>query len=187
MAYPKRPKIDTRDECGLEIDERTVLDHYIAGGFNNKSAAVRKVWPELNRQSAGVTFWKLQQKPAARKYLADQMASRVMGKDEALARMSAMARADIAELLDDHGEFDFQKALDLGVTGLIKEITNDPKTGKITVKIHDQKDALIQVLRVHGAFIDKLEISKPLSEMTDDEVLERYEKMKADRVVNALN
>jgi hypothetical protein len=187
LTRPLRPKLDTTDEHGLLVEERSILDHYIAQGFHNKAGAVKKVFPHYGRQTCNHEFWVLHQKPEARKYLADQLASRVMGKDEALARMSALARADISELLDDTGNFDFEKALELGATGMIKEITNDPRTGKITVKTHDQKDALIQILRVHGAFLDRIEVTKPLSEMTDDEVLEQYEKLKANRVVNAVN
>lgn len=115
-------------------------------------------------------------KPHIKKAVSGLLDDRVMSMEEALARLSEMARADIRDVLsvrpkrdldgdvvfDEEGApevecvIDPKKAIDAGKSFLIKEVGQTHEGYR--VKLVDSYKALITILRFHGAFDGRLSV-----------------------------
>jgi hypothetical protein len=94
------------------------------------------------------------------KAIKEALEKSAMSKDEALFRLGAMARADVGRYIDEHGIIDWVAVKRDGI--LFKEIKHIK--GESSFKMHDAQAALIQILKMHGAFVDhhKIEIEEPV-------------------------
>lgn len=82
---------------------------------------------------------------------------KAMPREEVLARLSEMARADLSDFVleDDEGyALDWNMVRRRGY--LIKSITRTTKG--IRLELHDSSSALVQIGRVYAMFTDKLEV-----------------------------
>lgn len=154
----------------LRGDNKKFALEYCCNHMNGVRAALY-VWPDLSYGSAATKAHTLLKKPEIIAYINEYYESSVMSLNEALARTSLIARADFGDFISEttDGEsayLDFDKARELGLTSLIKEITEQRTVSKdgdtrteIKVKLHNALDALKEVLKVHGAIKDRLELS----------------------------
>jgi hypothetical protein len=145
------------------------LNHFLL--CFNKTEAARVAGYEDPQQSGWEVSKRLE--PIIQRELKEKL----MSADEALARLSSMARADIADLTHSHEDadgtlhawFSLEKAKRHGLTHLVKEleqVQRRTRDGDIIetvwkVKIHDSQAALEQVLKIHGKFVQKHEHSGP--------------------------
>lgn len=83
--------------------------------------------------------------------IAERMEEMTMTADEALALLSKMARAPQAKYMMPTGP-DMRRLIDAGHADMISEVKKSQ--GSITVKFHDQKDAIKTILKVYER-IDK--------------------------------
>lgn len=82
-----------------------------------------------------------------------------MSGNEALARLSDIARGDISDFMtitDESTGFDFEKALKNGKMHLLKKITLGK--GKITFEMYDKQAALNTIAKHHGLLNEKIEV-----------------------------
>lgn len=97
-------------------------------------------------------------KPDIREAIEALLAEQSMPKSEVLARLTAMARGDMADFLqitDTGAKLDLQGAREAGVLGLVKKLTED-KEGKITIELYDAQAALVKLGEAHGVFRDRI-------------------------------
>jgi hypothetical protein len=98
-----------------------------------------------------------------------------MGPDEVIARMTSIARSDMADVLNPDGSFDIKSARRRGKSHLIKEqvivekIIPREDDVDITIrttklKLHDAHDALKTIAKMHGILSDRLKIDDWRSE-----------------------
>jgi hypothetical protein len=142
------------------------LELYLANGFN-ATAAARALEYKDPQQSGWENKKKLE------RVIAKELSERCMSPEEALARLSSIARADAADLLswyeDDFGKltawFSLEKARERGLTHLIKELEQTQhknRDGVIfettwKVKLHDSQHALETILKAHGKMVQQHE------------------------------
>jgi phage terminase small subunit len=141
------------------------LNHFLL--CFNKTEAARVAGYEDPQQSGWEVSKRLE--PIIQRELKEKL----MSADEALARLSSIASADIADLIhtyeDEDGKlhawFSLEKAKKNGLTHLVKELeqTQNHTRAETTwkVKIHDSQEALNSVLKIHGKFVNKHEHSGP--------------------------
>lgn len=92
----------------------------------------------------------------------------VMSADEVLQRLTEHAKASLADLLDDSGHFDLERAKSEGKDHLLKKLKvkefittsqkgNEYKTVTHEYEIHDPQAALVHLGRYHKLFTEKVE------------------------------
>jgi len=89
-----------------------------------------------------------------------RMREKAMDANEVLARLAAQARGDIADFLNTEvpgGILDLEKAEELGLTHLIKNITWT-KQG-VRVELYDAQAALVHIGRHLKLFTDRVEVT----------------------------
>lgn len=87
---------------------------------------------------------------------------RILSATEVLVGLSRFALADPAEVFEADGSFSLQKAKERGVSRLIKSLSFDKDTGKLTkVELHNAHQAHVDLGKYHKLFVDKLEIVQP--------------------------
>lgn len=82
-----------------------------------------------------------------------------MSADEVLARLTAQARADIADVVRiTKGRINVQDLRELQALGLSQNIKSISETRhRIAVEMYDAQAALIALGRAHGLFVDKVD------------------------------
>lgn len=79
------------------------------------------------------------------------LSARVIGKPEALARLSEQGRNVQMEYLLEDGSIDLAGLLGAGLGHLVKGTKHD-KDGRLQVEFFDAQTALVTTLKAHGAF-----------------------------------
>jgi phage terminase small subunit len=88
-----------------------------------------------------------------------RLAQLKMSGNEALARLSDIARGDISDFMtitDEATGIDFEKALKNGKLHLVKKITFGK--GKVAFEMYDKQAALNTIAKHHGLLNEKVEI-----------------------------
>jgi phage terminase small subunit len=92
----------------------------------------------------------------------DEIAARVeelvMSADEALVRMSEIARGVWGQYVDGNGNVDIDGIVADGKAHLIHSVTYT-KAGTPVYKFYDAQGALRDIAKIHGAFVERHEIS----------------------------
>ena len=137
--------------------------------FNGAEAARRAGYSESR---ARVTASEL----LADSNISEQIRARLsevhMSADEALKLTADIARGDLSDFMEIGSmgfSLDLQAALKAGKTNLIKKVSQktitvngkneDKETHIIDIELYDRQAALRDILKLHGRFSDKLEIS----------------------------
>jgi hypothetical protein len=151
----------------LSKKHQRVLDEYLL--CFNQTAAYRKVYPKTTYDSARTLSSNLFANVDFLDHLKFRLDEVHMSADEALKLMADIARGDVADFMaiGTMGfSLDLQAALDAGKTNLIKKVSqktitdgkNDKETHIIDIERHDRQSAIRDVLKIHGKFIDQLDV-----------------------------
>lgn len=170
--------------------------------FNGAAAAVRAGYAESRARQTAYDLLQDEDIQAAIQKRLDELS---MSAAEATKRMSDMARADIAdcyrveEETDEDGEptgaryvvLDLVRLIEEGKSHLVHSIK--PTRHGRQVEMHDAKDALKQIMKAHGLFVQKHEHTgrgggpiatvdlASLDEKEADELVAMYHDASADR------
>lgn len=139
--------------------QRRFIEEYTVD-FNATQAAIRAGYSE---NTAGVIGHENLQKPKISDAIQQRLDELAMSADEALIRLANWGRAeDLASLVeirpDGSWSLDLKRAKQEGKLYLIKELSYDSE-GRPTVKLYDAKDAVKQIARAHGLFVDRHEVT----------------------------
>ena len=136
----------------LTDKQQLFVEHYLSC-WNATKAARLAGYSDATACAIGSENLK---KPYIQAYIAQRLESAAMGANEVLARLTVHARADIADLLDTEGNYKYDVADANNATGLITEIA--PGEFGTKVKIVSSQQALIQLAKLHGLYVEKQEI-----------------------------
>lgn len=142
---PPRAKAEPADSVRLTDKQRMFVAEYLKC-WNASEAARRAGYSEKTARVIGPENLS---KPAIRAAIEERMKLLSMSADEALARLSEMARADMSDFVDpDTNDIDLARAQGAGKLHLLKKLTHTVSSERETVSIelHDAQSALVQIL-----------------------------------------
>ena len=118
--------------------------------FNGTRAAKRAGYKGNDNVLATVASENLR-KPKIAEKIAERFFVKVMTADEVLARLSEMARADIADFIGEAGAIDWQKVKAKGY--LIKKVVHR-KGQQSLIELHDSQSALAHIGKYYRLFVE---------------------------------
>lgn len=87
---------------------------------------------------------------------------KILSATEVLVGLTRIAEADIAEVFEPDGTFDLASAKRRGASRLIKSMSFDKDTGRVTkLELHNAHGAHVDLGKYHKLFVDKFEIVMP--------------------------
>lgn len=132
--------------AGLTNKQQAFVEAYLANGFNATKAAITAGYSEKTARSIGAENLT---KPDISDTVKQRMAELCMSADEALMRLSQMARAQMSLLVTKTAGrlpmVDWEAALESGAIDAVKELTI--REGEIGFKLHDAQAALVHILK----------------------------------------
>lgn len=154
--------VPDEDPHVLTDKQRRFVEEYTGPANFNASEAARRAG--YSEKTAGQIGWQLLQKTTIDEAIQDRLDRLAMSADEALKRLADWARGDIGKVVKvtEDGAFrlDLKKAKEEGALHLVKELSYDSE-GRPRVKLYDAKDAVKQIAKAHGVFVDRVEHSGP--------------------------
>ena len=164
-----------RASTKLTDKEEAFILEYLSNGFNGVQAALKTYDTDAYATAAAIASENLK-KPKIRTRIQKHFDILAMTAEEALARLTSIARGDFGNLIrfqeDDDGHLNawvsLEQARELGMMHLIKEVkqtsTTKGEDGELLertvwVKLHDAHSAIVEILKIHGKFKEKIEHS----------------------------
>jgi phage terminase small subunit len=155
----------------LNRKQRIFVDEYLKCW--NASEAARKAG--YSKKTAGAIGAENLTKPEISDEIQARLKESHMSADEALDLLSALARGDMAKLMDVTAmgfNLDMQKAQEAGLTKLIKKVKQkttiynakkeseeDREVTELELELYDSQAAIDKILHIHGKFVDKHDIT----------------------------
>ena len=179
----------------LSPKRRKFASEYVKNGFNGVQAIYAAGYQQ-GYNSARTEAWRLLTNADVKRYIKacvrKMVSDDVMTAQEVLQRLSKHARASLADVLTDDGEFNLQAAKDNHSDDLLKKLkVRKLKDGSVEheYEIHDPQNALVQMARVHKLLTDKVEqTNKPEeSHIVEQTILKRSERTGEDAESIALS
>ena len=132
--------------------QRAFIDEYLID-FNATQAAIRAGYSEKTARQIGS---KLLSIIDIKQEIKQRLDERAMSADEAIDRLTEMARGSLDEFYvwgeeSNRPYFDLRAAKEAGKFHLIKKLKRD-SSGKVEIELHDPKDAIDKLLKVHGSY-----------------------------------
>lgn len=173
----------------LTTKQRRFVEEYCGQAkFNAAEAARRAGYSEKAAREIG---YENLTKPHIAEAVENRLEQQAMGSDEVLQRLADMARADMGRFIrireSGAWELDLEKAREAGLLHLVRELAYD-SNGLPKIKLHDAKDALKQLGKVHGLFVERHEHTgedggpirhEEVGRLSDEELLERAEQLRS--------
>lgn len=183
---PKKEKIikverlaegsDTHITVEFSANEWALINAYFTENMN-QTRAYLKVYPNTPYESAKVKASQFFTKVNVRGEITYRLKEEAMGVEEALRRKAAIARADLRPFIklgkDGFVYFDMSQSEAMEYLFLVKEMETKRERrieGKgedaeewegewVRVKLHDANSALTEILKMHGKFTDKIDVT----------------------------
>lgn len=142
----------------LSKKHKRVLDEYLV--CFKQVDAYQKVYPSTTYDSAKAAASKLFTSVNFSAHLKERLDEAQMSADEAIKRLSDMARGDVGEFIDNFGSLSLDEARKKGLTPLIKKIKQrttikngkeeDTETHDLEIELYDAQSAIEKILKVRG-------------------------------------
>lgn len=166
-------------------DEKLFIAFYLTDAKFNQTAAAKLAGFNCSSETAfRVAGCRMMKKPKIRAAINSAMGSFIMPKMEVIFRLARFASVSMADLLNDDGEIDLDKARSNGSIDCIESIEIDRRivevsseqidtpggaetleksisTEKIKVKLYSAKDALALVGKYYSLFVDRTSLENP--------------------------
>ena len=136
----------------LTAKQRAFVDQWFVCQFNGTEAA-KQAGYQGNRATLATAAYRLLRKDKIKRAIEERWESHGVTQAEVISRFAGWMRFDIAQLLDAHGNIDFQKVREYG--GMIKSIERDGTDYKIIIM--DQMKAAENIAKTLGMFREKIE------------------------------
>lgn len=157
----------------LSKRHQRVLDEYLMCW--SQTNAYWKAYPKITYDSAKASAARLFADVNFLAHLEARLEEVHMSADEALQRLSDFARGDMGELMDVSSvgfNLDMAKAQEAGLTKLIKKVKQrtttfiakkeseeDREVTELEVELYSAHEAVRDVLKIHGKFIDRVDLT----------------------------
>ena len=148
--------------------ERRFVEAYLGRCKCNAAAAARAAGYNIATNDDGNAY-RVLNRPAVRAHISARIEQACIDKNEVLARLSAIARADLSLCIDEHGGLDLQRLIESGQGFLLKGLKRriGPFGESHTVELYDAQAALVQLGKWLG-LTERINIST----LTDDQLTE---------------
>jgi phage terminase small subunit len=180
-----KPKPVTAEEKpgadGLTTKQRLFVEHYLSNGFN-ATEAVRAAGYKGNENTLSSVGYENLRKPEIAAVISERINEAAMSANEVMARLSAIARGDVNDILDEAGRFDFEKARRAKKTGLLKKLKRKTTSKRVDARtegddeeaetietsvvyeevefeMYSAHEALRDLGKYHGLFVERREIT----------------------------
>jgi phage terminase small subunit len=120
-ARAVKPSEEKPGADGLTTKQRLFVESYLSNGFNATEAARMAGYKGSENTLSSVGYENLR-KPEIAALVSERMNEAAMSANEVLARLSAIARGNLEDVVDEDGRFDFDKARRAKKTGLLKKL-----------------------------------------------------------------
>lgn len=101
------------------------------------------------------------------------------GADEVLLRLASHSRGSLEDFLTGES-IDLDKARQLGKLHLVKKLKvttttdkNQNKTERVELELHDAQEATVQLARILGLYVERIEVSD-LRDKSDSELVREF-------------
>lgn len=151
----------------------------------NQTRAYLKVYPSSTADSARANAARLIATDNVKAEIQARLAEIHMSADEALKLTADIARGDVSDFMAIGSmgfSLDLQSALEAGKTNLIKKVSQktitvngkneDKETHIIDIELYDRQGALRDILKIHGKFTDKIDLSNSDGSLKPPSVIE---------------
>lgn len=155
----------------LTPKQRLFVDYYLQS-FNASDAARKAGYSERTAYAMG---WENLRKPEIQAEIQARLQEVHMSAEEALKLLADIARGDVVQIMDVSSvgfNLDMSKAQRLGLTKLIKKVKQktttylakkeseeDREITEMEVELYDALGAIRDVLKVHGKFTDRVDVT----------------------------
>lgn len=148
---------------GLTTKQRMFVEAYLSNGFNATEAARTAGYKGNDVTLAAVGYENLR-KPQISEAVAERVNEAAMPAIEVLARITRIGRGEVADFIDEEGNFDLKRARKLEKTGLLKKlkIKRDPTKGEeVEFELYSAHEALRDLGKYHKLFSERTEVTGP--------------------------
>lgn len=181
--YNGNMDIEKTDEYGLTVKKRKFVQEYLID-LDAKAAAERAGYEPIY----GMALMSRDDVTTAISEISEQMMEKNhMEIDEAITQLDNIARTSIDDVYDhEEGKFKIKERLTKRALGSIKEIKTN-KDGTQDIKLHDRKEALKDVVRRRGGYVQKHEheVNITHSEGDVEQLISRMEQILEAKKVQA--
>ncbi len=157
---------DTQIELAdLSIRDLDTLDEYFRNGYN-ATKAYMSTHPGSSYNAARSSAADFLARPNIKAEVERRLAEKHMSAEEAMERLSDIARGDVSQLMDVSGmgfSLNMQKAQEKGLTKLIKKVKQKPtvhlaksesdedrEVHEIEIELYNAHEAQRDILKLHG-------------------------------------
>lgn len=149
---------DTKNKAKkLTNRQRAWIDQYFICNMNATEATAR-AWGAATRASAQAVGSRTLHNPIVAAEIQRRMEESAMSAAEALSRLADQARATFDDLLNDQGNFDLNRARELGKLNSVRRMVFDQRKGEIVIELVDAQHALELIGKAHKLFTDRVEL-----------------------------
>jgi phage terminase small subunit len=146
--------------------QKMFADFYVGEGNLNATRSAQLAGYAGDDNALAAAGSRLLRNVKVRAYIDEQLKDLAATPNEILTILTQQAKASLADVLNENGDFDLKDAKRRGVDGLLKKLkiteTYDPRLKtterKYEYEIHDKQAAAVHLGRVHKLFIDKSEV-----------------------------
>lgn len=157
------------DKQKLTFKQRRFCLAYIGEASGNGAESARLAGYKGNDLTLRVVAHENLMKPYVAEFIrrlragAEKLASgKILSATEVLVGLTRIAEADIAEVFESDGSFDLVSAKKRNASRLIKSLSFDKDSGRVTkVELHNAHGAHVDLGKYHKLFVDKFEIVQP--------------------------
>jgi len=149
----------------------------------NATEAYSRAYPKAKRTTAGANGHELLKKTEIQEAIQERLAEVHMSADEALKLTADIARGDVGEFINDFGGVTMDEVRKAGKTRLIKKWktktvtingkSEDKEVHTEEIELYDAQAALRDILKVHGRFIERQDITSNGKEIGVDDDFKR--------------
>lgn len=157
----------TTEVPDLTIKQRKFCLAFVGVASGNGTEAARIAGYKGNDVTLGAVAYENLNKPQIASFVeqlraeAEQkLKAKVLTATETLAGLTKIALADIADVFEPDGTFDLQKAKERNVSRLIKSISFDKDTGRMTkLEMHNAHGAHVDLGKYHQLFPSQVKVT----------------------------